>query len=446
MRVTAVSREGESQRLEVELTPEEVNEELKRTYNRYRKSLVVPGFRKGKAPNSLLRRRFGAKILQEVRETLLKAYSLWAMDEQNVNLIDRPKAEALVPLEEGKPFSFRLRTRANIVPEVRGYDRLQIEIAPMKQVTDKEIDEMLERLRKRFATLKPAEGPDAEVCVSDWVIVDAAFLGRDTDEVLISAPDETVEVLSAETALFGLKLVGRKPDEEIVADYTVPDDFPDEKLRGNQVRASIKIKEIKKLELPPLDDSLAEMIGETQSLPALRDLLKVRLQTQYDEGHLQAKGRAMFEKLFENNPIEVHPEILKTRIGRTMLGMMQRGVLKDDSSEEELERVADSIRPVVLDTVRREMLMAQVAHQEGINATHDEIEQVLKHGGVRPETDRNDKDYLIELFKMQLDARKRIIDTKTIQFLQEHLEIEFITDSADEKVGPNQTSPKRQTE
>ncbi len=440
MKVMAVPKEGESQTLEIEITPEEVNQEFKRAYNRYRKSLIVPGFRKGKAPNSLLRRRLGAKIPQEVREVLLKAYSLWAMDEQNVNLIDTPKAESLVPLEEGKPFSFRLRTRANIVPEVRGYDRLHIEITQLKQVTDEMVDEMLERLRRRFATLKPAEGPDAEVCVSDRVTVDAAFLGLDTDEVLISAPDEPIEVLSAETMLFGLKLVGRKPDEEIVADYTVSDDFPDENLRGNKVRASIKIKEIKKLELPPLDDSLAEMVGETQTLAALRDMLKLRLQAQYDEEHLQAKDRAMLGKLLENNPIDVHPEILKTRTGRTMLGMMQRGVLNEDSSEEELERIAHSIRPVVLDTVRREMLMAQVALQEGIDATQDEIEQVLKHGGVRPKADRNDKDYLIELFKTQLDARKRIIDVKTRRFLLEHLEIEFISDSADEKVEPEQTS------
>ncbi len=440
MKITPVSKEGESQTLEVELTPEDVNQEFRRAYNRYRKSLVVPGFRKGKAPNSLLRRGFGGRIQQEVRETLLRAYSLWAMEEQNVNLIGAPKAESLVALEEGKLFSFRLRTRANIVPEVRGYNRLHIEITPMKQVTDEQVDQILARLRKRFATLRPAEGPDAEVCVSDRVTVDAAFLGRDNDEVLVSAPDETIEVLSAETTLLGQRLVGRKPDEEIVADYTVPDDFPDEKLRGNQVRANIKVKEIKKLELPPLDDSLAEMVGETQTLAALRDMLKVRVQAQYENEHLQKKERAISEKLLENNPIEVHPKVLRTRIGQTMLGMMQRGVLKEDSPEEELKRVADSIRPAVIDAVRREMLIAQIALQEGIDATQDEIEQVVKHAGLRPEADRNEKDYLIELFKTQLDARKRIIDTKTMQFLMSGLEIEFISDSADEKVEPEQTS------
>ena len=202
----------------------------------------------------------------------------------------------------------------------------------------------------------------------------------------------------------------------------------------------LKVKEIKKLELPPLDDSLAEMVGETQTLAALRDMLRVRVQAQYEDEHLQKKDRAMLGKLLENNQIEVHPKVLRTRIGQTLLGMMQRGVLNKDSSEEELERVADSIRPAVLDAVRREMLIAQIALQGGIDATQDEIEQVLKHGGVRSKADRNDKDYLIELFKTQLDARKRIIDTKTMQFLMSGLEIEFISDSADEKVEPEQTS------
>jgi len=446
MKVTAVSREGESHTLEVELSPEEVNQEFKRAFDRYRKSLVVPGFRKGKAPNSLLKRRFGSKILQDVHGTLLRAYSLCAMDEQNINLIDTPKAEPLVPLEEGKPFSFRLKTRANIVPEVRGYDSLHVEITPLKQVTDEHIDDMLERLRKRFATLKPTEGPDTEVRVTDRVIVDAAFLGHDNDEVLVSAPDETIEILSAETVLYGQKLVGRKPDEEIVADYTVEDDFPDEKLRGKEVRASIKIKEIKKLELPPLDDSLAEMVGETKTLAELRDLLRRELQTQYDEEHLQDKDRALFKRLLENNPIDVHAEILEARVNRTMQGMAQSGVLNKDSSKEELDRIWHSIRPLVLDTVRREMLIAQVALQEGIDATQDEIEQVIKHARLKPETDRNDKDYLIGLCRTQLDARKRIIDIKTRRFLQEHLEVEFISDSGDEEAESNQTSPNQQTE
>ncbi len=219
MEVTQVSKEGELHTLDVELSPDEVNQEFNRAFNRHRKSLVVPGFRKGKAPKGAVRRRFGSKIQQEVRDTLLNAYSLLAMDMRNMNLIDRPKVEALVPLEENKPFSFRLRTRANVVPEVRGYDGLRIRIPPRRKVTDEDINEVIDRLRKRYATLRPAEGPNVEVCVTDRITVDAAFLGHENDEVLISAPDELLEVLSAETMLYGLKLVGRKPDEETIADY-----------------------------------------------------------------------------------------------------------------------------------------------------------------------------------------------------------------------------------
>jgi trigger factor len=440
MKVEVVSREGESQTLEIELNPDEVNEEFKRAFNRYRKSLVVPGFRKGKAPNGLLRRKFGAKIEQEVRETLLKAYSLWAMDEQNINLIDAPKAESLVPLQEGKPFSFRLMARANVVPAVRGYARLPIRIPPVKEVTDEKVNETLGLLRKRYATLKPVEGPEVEVSVSDRITVDAAFLGREDAKVLVSAADEVIEVLSAETTLFGQKLVGRRPGEEVIVDYTVPDDFPDEKLRGNQVLASIKIKEIKKLELPPLDDSLAKIVGEGQTLAGLCEDLRLRLRAQYEEQFNQRRDRAVFERLLENNPIEVHPKILKTRVGRTMVSMIERGLFKEDSTKEELDRVADSLRPIVLDTVRYEMLMAQVALHEGITATQEDIERAMRHGGLRPKGDRDEEEYLVELFKLQLDARKKIIELKTRQFLLERLEVEFISDSADEEVEAEQTS------
>ncbi|HUT02969.1 MAG TPA: trigger factor [bacterium] len=446
MRVTAASREGEQQTLDVELSPKEVDEEFGRAYNRYRKSVIAPGFRPGKALNSAVQRKFGSKVKQEVRESLLKAYSMLATQEQNIPLIDSPKVESLVPLEESKPFAFRLNVRANFVPEVRGYDRIHVRIAPAKQVTPEQVDEMIERLRESFAVLRPVEGPDVEVKVGNRITVDAAFLGRENDEVIVSAPGESVEVLSAETRLYGQHLVGRRSEEEAVGDYTVPDDFPDEALRGRQVRASVKVKEIKKLNLPPLDDSFAEMVGETQTLEELRNLLEHGVQDKYDREHQQMKEQAMLDRLLECNPLEVHPKVLKSRTVRMMIGMVEEGLLNKEHSEDEFEAIARKLEPVVLDTLKRELLVSQVALQEGIDATQDEIDGVVKHSGLRPRAERNAKDYLIERFRITLMARAKVIDVKTIEFLLTRLECELITDTAGEQARCDETEGPQQAQ
>ncbi len=446
MKVTVVSREGELETLDVELSPKDVDEEFGRAYNRYRKSVIAPGFRPGKAPNSAVRRKFGGKVKQEVRESLVKAYSMRATQEQNISLIESPKMESLVPLEESKPFTFRLNVRANFVPEVRGYERIHVRIAPAKQVTPKQVDEMIERLRERFAVLRPVEGPDVEVRVGDRITVDAAFLGREDGEVIVSAPGETVEVSSAETRLYGLHFVGRRPEEEAVGDYTVPGDFPDESLRGRQVRASIKVKEIKKLELPPLDDSFAEMVGETRTLEELRELLRQRVQEKYDHEHQQIKERAMLTKLLESNPLTVHPKVLRSRTVRMMIGMVEEGLLNKEHSEDEFEAIAHKLEPMVLDTVKRELLVSQVALQEGIDAPQSEIDGVIKNSGARPGAERNAKDYLIERFRITLMARAKVIDIKTIEFLLTRLECELITDTEGEQARDDETEGPQQAQ
>jgi len=446
MKVTAASREGELQIFDVELSPKEVDEEFARAYNRYRKSVIVPGFRPGKAPDSAVRRKFGSKIRQEVRESLLDAYSMRVTEERGIHLTDSPKVELLGPLEEGKPFSFKLKLRANPVPEVRGYDRIDVKLPPAKQVTPEQLDEMIERLRKRYAVLKPVEDPDAEVKVGHRITVDAAFLGRGDGEVIVSAPGESVEVLSAETELYGQRLVGRRPDEEAIGDYTVPDDFPEESLRGRQVRASIKVREIKRLELPPLDDSFAEMVSETETLEELRELLRQKVQDKYDREYQHLKEEAMFARLLEINPFEVHPKLLRSRAVQTAASLIQQGIFRIEPGEDKLEAFVRDLQPMVLDTVKREMLIARVALQEGIDAAQSEIADVIKKSGVRLGAERNAKDYLLKRFRMMLMARAEVITNKTMQFLLSRLECEPITDTDGEQAEGAETEEQQQAQ
>ncbi|MBN1593939.1 MAG: trigger factor [Candidatus Coatesbacteria bacterium] len=445
MRITKESKEGELHVFEVEISPEEVNQEFNRAFSRYRQSIAVPGFRKGKAPKGAVKRKFGSKILQEVQDSLINAYTREAIEMRNLTLTDRPKVEPLVSLEEGKPFSFRLDITADFVPEIRGYDEIRIQMPPKRLVTDGDMDRMLKNLRERYATLRPVEGPETQVEVNDRIIVDAAFLGQDTKEVLISAADEMIEVQSAETHLWGIKLVGLKPDEEAISDYVVPETFSDEDLRGKTVLAKLKVKEIKKLEYPPLDDSFAKMTGEADSLDTLKEILSKELQAQYDQAHAARSEEMMFERLLNDNPFVVNPSLLKRRVISSVATMAQRGMIRKDISEDEFKEFVDNMEPVVLETMKREALLGQIAFQEKMEPSPDELKEAIKKSNMRPKSGPNDTEYLMDLIRIRLDVRRRLIEEKARQFLLEHLKIEYVAETAEEEQ-PEETESEDKTD
>lgn len=429
MKVTELERDGERLVIQVEVEKDEVGREFSRMCKRYKKELIVPGFRKGRAPDGLVKRKFGDKVAQDVEESLLKTFGLLAMDELNVHLVDSPKAEPEDLPEENKPFRFRMSIRANVIPRIGGYERLEIELPPKHVVTEDDVENTLERLRKRFAILKPVENAEAEVSIGDRVTVDVAFLGLEDAEVIMSAPNETLDVLSAETVLYGQKVLGAKPNEEMLIDFTVPDDFADEGTRGREVKLSIAVREIKRVHLPLKDDSFAKMVGETDTLDGLRNVLRERLTEEHENDYNRRREDAMFSKLLDLNPIEVHPQILHSRIGKTVAGMVQRGIISRNIPDEDLMKVADSVRPVVLDTIRQEMLTQQIALQENMDASDKEVSALIKATGAKPSVGAESLDYLVELHRVRSAVRRTIIESKVKSLLVGRLEIDEMAGS-----------------
>ena len=423
MKARIVSQDGKTQVVEVELDSTEVDDEFKRAFNRYRKSLVVPGFRKGRAPDSAVRTKFGGRVKSEVRDSLLEAYTLWALDAVNIHLLAAPKTEIDGELKEGQPFRFTVTTESNVVPKMRGYDKIEVEVPGVPDITEQKLDEMIEDIRRRAATLKPAEGPDVSVAEGDRITVDVAFLGKETDEVLISAPNEAVDIQSAGTELLGKVLLGRKLGAKETFDYVVPEDFADESFRGKEIRASLEVKEIKKLELPPKDDSLAKMVGQAETLEGLKAFLKERLAEQHEKDYLSFKQDAMFGRLIELNPFELHPQLIIRRTSQTLRGMAERGMIKKDVTQEELSNVANSIRPIVVQSVLKEIITAQIAIQENITVSDEEIDEVLSESGIEAQKDKNASNYLVERTRLRLSACKSIMERKTEALLAKRLEV-----------------------
>ena len=441
MKLKVVSRQGQMQVLEVEVDEAVVAEEFARAYNRYGKELVVPGFRKGRAPRGILRARFGDRVKSDVQTALMEAFTLWALSKQNLRVVDVPRVEAQTGVEENKPFVFRIAAKALVVPEIRGYERLEVNVARSSEVADEQVEEVIDRLREKFATLVPAEGPDATVSRGDCVVVDLRLSDPDTNEVVLDRADNKVFVPSSEEELLGLSLEGKKVGERLTSSCVLPKDFHEERLRSKKVVVEATVKGLKKVHLPPKDDTLAQMATDCSTLEELRERVRQNLQHEQAKQLVRKIDDAIFEKLIQLNPIDIPWAYVEAEVNRVFSRLIESGTISRQMPNDQLVKLKDSFRPAVKDRICRDLITGQIALQEGIDATDEEVEAELARLKRKPWPGRDDPRHLIEKVKARLEVRSVILDRKVMEYLYKHLVDQSKEDEHDEKGDKDVANP-----
>ena len=379
MKVTAERIDNHKLVLQIEVPQPEVAKAVQRAYQKLAAQVNIPGFRKGKAPRKVLEMRIGKEaILDEAFEILApQAYSK-ALDEQQADPVTRPEIE-VITLAEDQPLTFK--ATVTVKPEIQlgEYKGLSV-VQPSAEVTEEAINAQLDSMRNREAKMVVME--DAELTNGDFAIIDfegfvdgKPFQGGD-------AKGYPLEVGSGSFIPgFEDQLLGAKAGDERTVNVTFPTEYFVPELAGKDAEFKVKIHDIKRKELPELDDDFAKDVSEFNSLEELKADVKNKLeQAAAEKAEREFRNNAV-KAAVDNSTVDI-PEVMTTQRVAQMIQDLQmnlegRGMKFEDYLKytgTDVGQLKESYREAAQLNVKTDLLLDAVAKAESIQAAPEDME------------------------------------------------------------------------
>jgi trigger factor len=383
---TAVTELPESRaRVEVEVPAEEVSRGVQRAARALAREMKMPGFRKGKAPPSLVVQRLGFDaVLQEAIRELLPEWYEQGLLRSEISPVGDPRIEIVsAPDAEGGPLSFEfeigVRPKARL-GEYRGLEVGRAEPEPPGEIVDREV----ERIRAGFARLEPVDRAAAE---GDVLLID--FEGLVDDKVFEGgkAADYLLELGSGQLIEgFEEQLVGASAGESREVKVSFPEDYQAEQLAGRDAVFAVEAKEVREKVLPELDDEFAAEASEFETLEELRADIGERVGEALFERAEQDFRVAAVDAAVDAATVELPDELVAARASerweRVERQLAGRGMSADaylQMQGKTREQVLEESKPDAERELRREAVLAAVAEAEEIEVSEEEMLEALAH-------------------------------------------------------------------
>ena len=352
--------EGLERLLEVSVPVETVRDAEDKAARKYATQARLPGFRPGKAPAAIVRKKFGEAIRQAALETLVQDAFKEVMEREKLQPASQPHVHDL-HFHEGKPLTFELHVEVR--PEVKLDRTTGFRVKrPEQPVGDAQLQEQLDALRDQRATWAPVE---EKPMPGDQVTVNLATAD---DSGSMSEAKEYRLVIGEGQAIAGIEelILEAKPGQSIERPVKWPDDFPDEAQRGKTKPVRVELLDVKRKSLPALDDAFARDVGDFDSLDALKTAVKTDLESHAQRDSESQLRQQLLDEVISANPFDV-PEGWVSELSEAYLKQFQ-------VPEEERPRFAQEFRPVAERQVRRDLVIETIAEREGLTATESDID------------------------------------------------------------------------
>ncbi len=366
--------------LELEIPAENVTKATEKVARDLARVARVPGFRPGKAPVTLIRRRFAEDIQGEVLQSLVPEYIEKALEEKKLIPITRPSVDK-VDFKEGEPLRFRAVFEVLPEFELGDYKNLAINVDAV-ETGDAQVDKTIENIRERVATFVPIEGRAAKD--GDYVLIKLAGVPVGEGEPVQA--DNILCHIGAEETLesFTENLRGASSGETKRFRSQYPDDYPDQKLAGKAYDYAVEVQGIKEKKLPELNDEFAKDAagekGSFSTLEEMRKLISKDLEAAKEDQQKAQAHEKLLEALVKQHDFPV-PEALvehqmNVRLERSVRSLTAQGV---DPRAVNIDWVAlrNHQRERAVDDVKAELLIDRIAEAEKIDATDEEVEKEI---------------------------------------------------------------------
>ncbi|MQG75163.1 MAG: trigger factor [SAR202 cluster bacterium] len=366
--------------LHIELDDEDIDPYLQRAYSRVVQNVNIPGFRKGKAPRSIIEQYFGREsLLNEILDSMLPELTGKAITEEDIDAVGMPS----IDLEGLDPFQFSAVVPLKPDINLGEYKSIRVE-KETPSLPDDAIDERIEQLRLSVASWEPV---DRTVQTGD--MVSTQIKGTLDDEVILDESDAVYlvnEDIGRPFPGFSDKLVGLESDEPSSFDLDIPEDFQDENLAAKNISFEVNIKDIKERVLPELDDAFAQSIGEGyESLEDLREEVDKSIINEAETEASRAHRENVIQALLESATVELPPLLIEhesTHMVEEQERMVtQANMVLDDyltsigKTRTELE---EESRDEAIGRLTRSFVLSALADEENIDISDDEITERIE--------------------------------------------------------------------
>jgi trigger factor len=364
-------------KVSVELTPDHVKDALDRAFTSVSRTVKLKGYRQGHVPRRLVERYFGDDVKKDVAQKLVSGSIGEALAEHKLDPVAPPRVEN-GSVEPGQPFKYTATIEVRPKVEPRDYEGLA---APKidSEVTDAQVEERLEEMRKNQAMFVPVEGREVveqgDFASADYQgFVDGAPLrGAKREDVLL----EVVPGSMLENKAEGL--LGARVGETRELGVTFPNDYAVEELRGKDARFQVAVKGLKKREVPALDDAFVQDLGgEAKTVPELREKLKKEMVQQKKERAEGDQREKLLQALLEKNPVEAPPALVERNVDAMLQGMLESFMRRGIDPRQlglNLDRMRDELRQRALLEVKGYLLLEAIAEKEKIEASEEDLDK-----------------------------------------------------------------------
>jgi trigger factor len=359
--VEKTAEDSASKSLRVTVPVDRVREAEAKALKYYARRARLPGFRPGKAPEAVVRKRFGDAIRQTVLEEVIREGWETAQSSESLKPVTDPSIRNL-KFEDGAPIEFDLlvEVRPELKLERTGGFRLERRVAP---VADGAVEEQLARVQEQKAAWIPVEGtrpaPGQMVRVEVAPLDEHGGAGAAQPYDLVLGQNQAIPELEE-------RIMSLLPGERADAEVRFPEDHPDESRRGQTRRVRITLHDVKRQELPPLDDALAREVGDFEGLDALRSAVREDLEREAAREADAQVRQTLVQQIVEANNVPA-PESL---VHRLMHGYAQMyGV-----PEEQLAGFEQQFHQLAETQVRRDLVLDAVVQANELRATEAELD------------------------------------------------------------------------
>ena len=363
----------------VEIPTDTVEAEIDRVTQDYSRSARLPGFRPGKVPPSLVRKRFRDRILHDVAHGLVPRAVGDALRERGVEPVDTPDIRDLT-LEEGQPLRFTASFETVPPIDPGDYTSLTLRRPPVALEED-DVTQALERLRQHAARYTPVEDRPAEL--GDTL---AADVERRPDEAAASDKTERHENVSIELGAetnppgFDAELVGLTAGATKTFAVTYPEDYAIDELAGTRAHFTVAVSAIRRRVIPELDDELAKDLGDFASLEALTERVREDLRTEAEAEADRQVRIDLAKQLAERVSFDVPEALIGREVDRRVEDFVRRLLdqgIDPTKAKIDWEEVRAHHRETALETVRASLVVDEVARREGLDPSQEEIQRQL---------------------------------------------------------------------
>ena len=415
MSVQVEKLEKNMAKLTVEVPAENVEKAIQGAYNKMKKSINVPGFRKGKAPRQLIEKMYGKEVFYNdaIDAMLPSAYSD-AVEECGEEIVSHPQID-VVQIESGKPFVFTATVAVKPAVELGEYKGIQVEKAPI-EVTDEEIEAQVNK--EREANSRTVTVEDRAVQKGDIATID--FEGFVDGVAFDGGKGENYDLeIGSNTFIPGFEdqLVGAEIGKELDVNVTFPEEYGAKELAGKEAVFKCKVNGIKVKELPAVDDEFAQEVSEFDTLDEYKADIKAKLLKEKEDEAARAKEDAVIGKIIEGAKMEI-PDAMVEYQTRQMLDEFAQRIQSQGISLDQYfqftglteEKYMEEMKPRALQNIQSRLVLEAVAQAENLVAEEADIEEEIKK--------------MADMYKMEADKIKELLGERQMEEMKKDIAVQ----------------------